>query len=294
MVAAVEGVRDDAGGVEEPRRGHRDEDRQREAEGRAPRPTGGRASRGNWTSATHRPATGPNPGPTTIAPTTRIGAVEGDPDRGDGWTRAPCRAGIPRTLDALARPPVQLLPDDRVGGRARARAPRRPRNRRWCPSALRAIKPSLVDAQVTQLAMTTLASSRATSHMIRSPAGPWQRRHTDHVDRGRRTRTAARAPDRLLPGGAMTRRWTMGREPIRSPCCKIGCSLRWPASALRRGIRKSRGPDPAPLRLFSVRPAPVALRTHVPFDDRPPPEQALAPRAGARGHGYGPGVRHAG
>ncbi len=26
-----------------------------------------------WTSATHRPATGPNSGPTTIAPTTRIG-----------------------------------------------------------------------------------------------------------------------------------------------------------------------------------------------------------------------------
>src|SRR3954454_4038750 len=60
-----------------------------------------------------------------------------------------------------------------------------------------------------------------------------------------------------------------------------------------RGIRKLRLRDPA--RWVVFRPIPtVALRTHVPFDDRQPTEQTLAPSAGARGHGHGPGVRNAG
>ena len=62
---------------------HGGADREREAdderERRAARELGRAAGRPRRT----RPATGPNSGPTTIAPTTRIGDVEEDPDRGD-------------------------------------------------------------------------------------------------------------------------------------------------------------------------------------------------------------------
>src|SRR3954452_20388090 len=85
---------------------------------------------------------------------------------------------------------------------------------------------------------------------------------------------------------------TTSLEPIRSP---VQERLQPAATdlALRRGIREIGARDPAPSEDF--RPTPhVDSRTHVPPDDRQSPEQALAEGAGARGHGFGPGVRHAG
>ena len=83
------------------------------------------------------------------------------------------------------------------------------------------------------------------------------------------------------------------REPISEACARSVAGSDGVDSALRRGIRNLRLSDPG--RCVVFRPTPtVALRTHVPFDDRQPTEQALAPSAGARGHGYGPGVRNAG
>ena len=73
VVGGVEGVGDEVGAVEDQRGEHGRADREREADDERRAPSGARARPRVWTTATQRPATGPNSGPTTIAPTTRIG-----------------------------------------------------------------------------------------------------------------------------------------------------------------------------------------------------------------------------
>ncbi len=70
------------------------------------------------TSATQKPASGPNSGPTTIAPTIRIGRVLVDADRREQAGEHHEGEEHAGELDVLARARLDLLPDDRVGGRA--------------------------------------------------------------------------------------------------------------------------------------------------------------------------------
>ena len=148
------------------------------------------------TTATQRPASGPNSGPTTIAPTIRIGEPSEDPDRGDQAGEDHEDEEVAAQLGALRGAGLDLLPDDGVGGRAARRA----------LGPLRRVGDLRVDllegdravAGATpssfRSSITTLASSRATSQRITSPAGlPGRSGEEDQVaGRGRRFEQAQR------------------------------------------------------------------------------------------------------
>ena len=97
--------------------------------------------------------------------------------------------------------------------------------------------------------MITLASSRATSHITRSPSGLTEAfGDPDHVDRRRRL-----AQHRVDPIGPIGRRHDAQMDHRRSLFggrCKIGCSPVGAHSALRRGIRESRRSGSRSLRTF--------------------------------------------
>ena len=91
---------------------------------------GGTTSRRCSTAATHSAAIGPNSGPTTIAPTMRIGLSSSTPTAArQHATREVDDVGR-RQRDLLAGARLDRLPHDGVGLRARARPPRRGEHRR--------------------------------------------------------------------------------------------------------------------------------------------------------------------
>jgi len=73
-------------------------------------------SRRRSTIATQSPASGPNSGPTTIAPTIRIGEPRKRPDRGDQAGEHHEGDEAAAQLDVLGGAGLDLLPDDGVGG----------------------------------------------------------------------------------------------------------------------------------------------------------------------------------
>ena len=125
-------------------------------------------------SATQKPATGPNSGPTTIAPTIRIGELRKIPTEAiSPATTMKIRNGADSSVDSRGAR-VDLLPDDGVARRPlRVLLGARAANSEICASmSSNAIEPRAVDARARAgRDITTLASSRATSQRITSPSG---------------------------------------------------------------------------------------------------------------------------
>ena len=131
------------------------------------------SDRGGLTSATHRPASGPNSGPTTIPPTSRIVESRKRPTEAMSAART---MNARNENDRLARSDVcvsHLFPArSRPRGRpAPPPPPARPFRRAGCRSSSSEIEPSTSIPRSRRSPTTTLASSRATSQRTRSPGG---------------------------------------------------------------------------------------------------------------------------
>src|SRR5215211_4264897 len=180
------------------------------------------------------------------------------------------------------------------------------------------IEPSFATPSSLRSESTTLASSRATSARITSPAGlraAPASRATLQTESELSSSSSARS---VLPPRVTIRRWITGAEATRGrgrartrpvhgtvafhpaawpdgrppPGAVLQDPLQDPArhSAWQSEIQAPRDTPPEPFR-----PTPrVPFRTHVPRADDTPAEQALAPRAGARCRGNGTRVRDAG
>ena len=96
------------------RRHRRQQRRRSESRPPAPSASAGRAARCLLTSATLSPASGPNSGPTTIAPTIRIGWSSTMPDGRDLHRGDHVEQEAERQLGVLGGARLDLLPDDRV------------------------------------------------------------------------------------------------------------------------------------------------------------------------------------
>ena len=142
-----------------------------ERDERAPRQVGAAAGR----ARRERPASGPNSGPTTIAPTIRIGWSSRMPTardlhrqhhEGDEADRE-----LRRSRWCAARPPPR--PPRRTAGPARPARRRPPASESARVDVSTAIEPTRGISSSLRSPMITLASSRATSQRIRSPSGFW-------------------------------------------------------------------------------------------------------------------------
>ena len=249
----VEGVRDQVGAVEGQRGQGGGEDREREADGQRDR----RASRqilAELHEATHRPATGPNSGPTTIAPTTRISRVEEDADRRDDPGQDHVEQEDAAQLHALVGPLVQLLPDHGVRGGAGRVLDRGVGEVGDRVDVAERDRPVLVQAELPQVGddhARVLARDVAHHEVSVRPHG--RVLDPDHVDRGRRP-----AQHRVDPIGPICGRDDAQMDHAGSlfqGLCKIGCSLEVviPRCAVGSAICGFGIPDVA---LFSVRPRP--------------------------------------
>ena len=125
-----------------------------------------------WTSATDRPASGPNSGPTTIAPTIRIGWSSRMP------TAPICIASTMNATKLIESSVFSLVlcstssqttaSDGRPGAAFSAAAAASESELSMCSTA---IEPTRGISSSLRSPMITLASSRATSQRIRSPSG---------------------------------------------------------------------------------------------------------------------------
>ena len=125
-----------------------------------------------WTSATDSPASGPNSGPTTMAPTIRIGWSSRMP------TAPICMASTMNATKLIESSVFSLVrcstssqttaSEGRPGAASSAATAASESDVSMCSTA---IEPTRGISSSFRSPMITLASSRATSHRIRSPSG---------------------------------------------------------------------------------------------------------------------------
>ena len=134
--------------------------------------------------------------------------VGDDPDACDQGRDDHEREKAPGELRPLRRPRLDLLPDDGVGRRTRSDALRTPRDRRHGRvDVLQDDRPTSSRPRLQRSSTTMLASSRATSHVMRSPSGRsatpgrWTIPYTDSVSRSTPRTGSTRS------GGTTRRMW---------------------------------------------------------------------------------------
>ena len=132
-----------------------------------------RASAGRrCTIATHSPASGPNSGPTTIAPTTRIGWSSSRPNaaimRGDAHEHQVGRRTASTPRSCAPRPPPTRPRRCPARGRLLGRRAASDRDRL---DLVGRDRPEPHQVGPFRVSSTSLAASRATSASTRSPAG---------------------------------------------------------------------------------------------------------------------------
>ena len=162
------------------------------------------SSRRRWTTATQRPASGPELRADDHRADDQDRGVEEDADRGDQAGEDHEGEEVGAQLDVLRGARLDLLPDDRVAGEAVGR-PSRPRRRppRSASRSARARSSRCSGMSNSRRSlMITLASSRATSQRITSPSGLLRGpRQEDQVGDRRGRLRAGRGRDRSRGSG---------------------------------------------------------------------------------------------
>ena len=171
------------------------------------------SARRRWTRATQSPASGPNSGPTTIAPMIRMTRVGEDPDGGDQRREHHEDEEASRELGALGGAASTSSQMTASAGEPAPR-PARPASggRDRGVDRLDRDRALLIDAESRRPARTTLASSRAMSQRTRSPSGLIDAPGTLTTLITARARPAPRAPAGPCPS---ERSGGDGRFPLR-------------------------------------------------------------------------------